>query len=134
MLGIFVQLLLVKRPAEFVQCHFKEGGARAQIHNAFIGILGIQVFPSGKKVFRTPELNFIDIARLGVLGCQLLHHDHGFFDPAQLRIGAGHLVKYLVVMGVHGILGQQFLIERYGLNQFGLIQAIDSPPMPLDVC
>ena len=113
--GLFIDLLLVERPAQFIQGELVEGRTDTDIHDVRISVLGIKVALADKEVFSTPELHFIDISGPGEFADHPVHDSHGLFGLSQFLIRAGHLVQYLVVAIVHGVIVEQFLVKFNGL-------------------
>ena len=83
-----------------------------------------------KEVFSTPKLNFIDISGPRELADHPIHDLHGFLDLSQFLVRPGHLVQYLVVTLVRGIIVEQFRVKLDGLagtRPFEIINAFGNP-------
>ncbi len=86
--GVFIDLLLVECPAEFIQSELVERRTDTHIHDTLIGVLGIQIAPAHKKVFSTPKLNFIDISGPRVFADHPVHDRHGLLGLSQFLVRA----------------------------------------------
>ena len=86
--SLFIELLLVERPAQFIQSQIVVERTDTNIDDARIGIFGIQVAFVRKEVFRTPELHFIDVTGPGEFAHYAVHDLHGLPGPAKFLISA----------------------------------------------
>ncbi len=94
---LFVELLLVQRPAELVQGQLVVRRGAAHGDDRAVGALRIEVFLAHEVVFAAPEVHLVDVLRIGILGDQAVHDLHGLVGLADLVVGARHLVEHLVV-------------------------------------
>ena len=84
---LFVELLLVEGPAELVEgelVELRHGTARG---DGAVRLFGVEVATAREEILGAAKLNFVDVARPGVRGDQLVDHLDGAVGLAELVPG-----------------------------------------------
>ncbi len=114
---LFVQLLLVERPAELVERELVEPGRGAALCDRAVGFFGVDVAASREEVLRAPKPNLIYAARVRVLGDQSFGYGDRLVGSAELVEGARLLVEHPVVVLVVRIGVEDAVVERDRLER-----------------
>ena len=107
---LFVELLLVERPAELVQPQLVVGRGASHGDDRAVRALRVHVFLAHEVVLAAAEVHLVDVPGVGILGDQAIHDLHGFVGLPDLVVGARHLVQDLVVA----------LVIRVGLEDLAI--------------
>ena len=119
-----VHFLLEQGPAALVQRNLIEAGGNTHINDARIGLFRVQVLLAGKVVFTQPEIGFVHMTGGREPGNQLPQHVYRLVDLSGLFIGPGQLIHHLVIAIIHGVLIEQFPVQRNSLAGIGREESI----------
>ena len=108
---LFVELLLVQRPAELVERQFVERRRAAHRDHGFVGRFCVRVLAPHEEVLAAAEIHFVDVFRLRVLGDQPVDDVLRVVGRAELVVSARHLVQHLVVALVPRVVVEDLLVR-----------------------
>ena len=95
--SLFVEILFVQGPPQFVPGQFVVIRARTHSNDRSISVFRVEILFPDEVILTASKINFIQIFRVRVFGDQPVHYRHRFVGLTNLIVCPRHLVEHLIV-------------------------------------